>query len=797
MKIVDHTKFAQNKGVVYGYTDGKEIVLNQEHLNPNTPIHEYQHLWRTAAKNMNPALIEHGDKLIMQTQLFADLKKDPNYNHLTDEQICDEAFARLTGEDGAAILEQMAKDAIKENPLDTAKELSVINKLKEWLKKFWYWTLDTFTKWKPEDIKKMTLEDIRNLVLRDLANGVDPRNVKSRMTKEDAVSLRKQMADNAEHERILEHTEENWLKEFGKDSRVTTPIGSIKLGENQYKKAGRNDRIKRFGLLKPTLERPDVILEKSAPKEGAERQTKYLFIKSFKKADGNKILNYESITVKQGEEEVAISAHQIDPSKVLKELTESKVLWNRFRGDSNSLGENQGSALTPSANNPSGKDSVLNPHSDANIRNNIETTKGNGGNLSVEDKIKAVSQQFGVDEADVAMYANAVKKGSTAEAARARANIKRHLLQANEDKISSLKELLKYTVPVNNALKENFGDLDAMIEERVKQVEAQRNAMEAARKRAEEEEAKRQKHLEELSVIPDDQLDKQYMDALAKGDDVTAREMLDEAARRKGYDDTESAYQGVGAWAAPGNPGYESDKARRDDWESSGSDVNLEDIALGYAPQPDDYFSHPERYSQNTPHGLESVKAINTAIDAIKNGEKDVKVKVYRAVPTSVKEGKLRNGDWVTPSKKYAEMHGTNRLEGKYRIIEDEVPATQLWWDGNDANEFGFDDGKAYKYKNAKNNRKLNDLVTYDNNGDVIPPSKRFNSRKQDVRFMFAGEKGAAEADKAEEQIIRMDNLDVAKQMEEAKKDAKAIKWLQVGRKAWMASGDMKCLMPR
>lgn len=769
-------QYLKGKGVVYGYTDGKEIVLNQEHLNPNTPIHEYQHLWRTAAKEMNPDLIAHGDELIKQTQLFADLKDDPNYKHLSDDEICDEAFARLTGEDGAAILEQMAKEAIKENPLDTAKELTIINRLKNWLKKFWYWTLETFTKWKPEDIKKMTLEDIRNLVLRDLAQGVDPRNVKSRMTKDEAVSLRKQMADNAEQERILEHTEENWLKEFGKNSRVTTPIGSIKLGENQYKKAGRNDRIKRFGLLKPTLERPDVILEKSAPKEGAERQTKYLFIKSFKKADGNKILNYESITVKQGEEEVAISAHQIDPSKVVKELTESKVLWNRFRGDSNSLGENQGSALTPSANNPSGKDSVLNPHSDAKIRNNIETAKGNGGNLSVEEKIKAVSRQFGVDEADVAMYANAIKKGSTAEAARARANIKRHLLQANEDKISSFKELLKYTKPVNEALKENFGDVDAMIEERVKQVEAQRNAMEAARKRAEEEEAKRQKHLEELSLIPEDKLDKQYMDALAKGDDATAREMLDEAARRKGYDDTESAYQGVGAWAAPGNPGYESDKARRDDWESSGSDVNLEDMALGYTPQPDDYFSHPERYSQNTPHGLESVKAINTAIDAIKNGEKDVKVKVYRAVPTSVKEGKLRNGDWVTPSKKYADMHGANRLEGKYRIIEDEVPANQLWWDGNDANEFGFDDGKAYKYKNAKNNRKLNDLVTYDDKGDVIPPSKRFNSRKQDIRFMFAGEKGAAEADKADEQTIRMDNLDVAKQMEEEKKDAKIIK---------------------
>ena len=194
------------------------------------------------------------------------------------------------------------------------------------------------------------------------------------------------------------------------------------------------------------------------------------------------------------------------------------------------------------------------------------------------------------------MYANAIKKGSTAEAASARANIKRHLMQVNEGNIFSFKDVVKYTKPINEALKVNFGDLDAMIEERRKQVEAERNAMEAARKRAEEEEAKRKKHLEELSLIPDGKLDKQYMDALDKVDDATVREMLDEAASRKGYDDTESAYQGVGAWAAPGNPGYESDKARRDDWESSGSDVNLEDMALRYTPQPDDYFSHPERY---------------------------------------------------------------------------------------------------------------------------------------------------------------------------------------------------------
>ncbi|RGK29116.1 hypothetical protein DXD25_09225 [Prevotella sp. TF12-30] len=412
----------------------------------------------------------------------------------------------------------------------------------------------------------------------------------------------------------------------------------------------------------------------------------------------------------------------------------------------------------------------------AKIDNSSETAKENGEKFSLKDeKIKSVAEKFGVNEDDVAMYANAVERGSTAEAARARANIKRYLLQANEDKISSFKDIIKYTKPINEALKENFGDLDAMIEERRKQVEAQRNAMEAARKRAQEEEEKRQKHLDELSLIPTDELDKRYMDAIANNDESTAREMLDESARRNGYGDVDSDYQGQGAWAAPSNPQYESDEARRADIENS-PDVNLEDIALGYNLQPDDYFDNPRAYMNNTAYGLESAHVIKNALDAIKNGEKDVKVKVYRAVPTSVKEGKLRNGDWVTPSKKYAEMHGDNRLEGKYRIIEDEVPANQLWWDGNDANEFGFDDGREYRYKNAKNNRKLNDLITYDNKGNVIPPSKRFNSRKNDIRFSLAGERGAAAADKAEERTIRMDNLSVAKDMEKNKKKAKAIK---------------------
>lgn len=57
--------------------------------------------------------------------------------------------------------------------------------------------------------------------------------------------------------------------------------------------------------------------------------------------------------------------------------------------------------------------------------------------------------------------------------------------------------------------------------------------------------------------------------------------------------------------------------------------------------------------------------------------------------------------------------------------------------------------------------------------------SRAFNeaiNSSDNIRFSLAGERGATAADKAEERTFRMDNLSVARKMEEEKKDAKAIK---------------------
>lgn len=121
-----------------------------------------------------------------------------------------------------------------------------------------------------------------------------------------------------------------------------------------------------------------------------------------------------------------------------------------------------------------------------------------------------------------------------------------------------------------------------------------------------------------------------------------------------------------------------------------GGDYNLQEILQGNSPAPDDYFSAngPRMYGYDTTPGKESWTAINKARES---GKKTITV--YRAVPKDVLQPDFNNGEWVTLSKKYAQMHGENRFDGEYRILEKEVSIQNVWWDGNDINEWGYDDG--------------------------------------------------------------------------------------------------------
>ena len=237
-------------------------------------------------------------------------------------------------------------------------------------------------------------------------------------------------------------------------------------------------------------------------------------------------------------------------------------------------------------------------------------------------------------------------------------------------------------------------------------------------------------------------LDADYLDAVNRGDMETAQRIVNEAAEAAGYS-TDSSYQGTSAFngSAPWGNGYFLTKEERkeawDDGEFEGESTLGDYINEGIDGGNLEDLTNNAAYRAADPMRKEAIDNVRNAIQ-----KKSKAITMYRSVPSDVKEGKFRNGDWVTPSRAYAvdnaKLHGWG---DDYNIIEQKVPVDDVWFDGNDIAEWGYGREEDYvndtdfAYKNTKNNRKLLDAVTYDDKGNVIPLSQRFNSRKSDERY--------------------------------------------------------------
>ena len=163
----------KSDGIIYGATVGGKIYMNKSALNPETPIHEYTHIWDNACRKNNPELWNRGVELMKQTPVWEEVKNDPNYSDLkTDDEIASEVHSRLTGKDGSRILEDMAEQVKREGTTSEISQTnSLIYKLKNWLSDFWYWVKDTMTPWTKEEASSVSLEDFINMPLKDLAQG--------------------------------------------------------------------------------------------------------------------------------------------------------------------------------------------------------------------------------------------------------------------------------------------------------------------------------------------------------------------------------------------------------------------------------------------------------------------------------------------------------------------------------------------------------------------------------------------------------------------------------------------------
>ena len=91
----------------------------------------------------------------------------------------------------------------------------------------------------------------------------------SSMTADEALDFIADMELGAEIAPEIDLTIENWDALFGKEGIVSTPIGNVKMGENQFTKLMRQGRNGKLGMIKLTLEHPHAIIaDVSEAKEG-------------------------------------------------------------------------------------------------------------------------------------------------------------------------------------------------------------------------------------------------------------------------------------------------------------------------------------------------------------------------------------------------------------------------------------------------------------------------------------------------------------------------------------------------
>ena len=245
------------------------------------------------------------------------------------------------------------------------------------------------------------------------SEGGDP--VGRSLSEREATELVGRMEAEAEVAPMVELTPENWLAQFGEDGMVDTPIGVVKMGENQFIKMYSRGRAEYFGMVYPTLYTPDVVLEEVDPKDGSERDSKYLFVKTFVEADGARIVHFESVTVKKDGMEVSISSHEIKDTAVKNKMQNDKIL---HLAEKLSPGSEWRLTETPSGS----KRPDLVPASDGTSLRGKDTTKSSdvqeksdnivgGQETPMSAKIKTASAEVNTDPTEAQKEAGNYKKG--------------------------------------------------------------------------------------------------------------------------------------------------------------------------------------------------------------------------------------------------------------------------------------------------------------------------------------------------------------------------------------------------
>ena len=167
-------EFRTAKGEVYGFTDGEKIYLDTRKMKPETPLHEYTHLWCDMLHHVNSKEWENVKKLFDEVEGLKD-EVQKLYPELEGDALYEEMITTYSGREGTKKLEDVVRKLAAEDGksvTESAKAQGFLEKVKEALTKYWKSVADVL------GIHFTTAEEVADKVLADWAKGVDPRESK-------------------------------------------------------------------------------------------------------------------------------------------------------------------------------------------------------------------------------------------------------------------------------------------------------------------------------------------------------------------------------------------------------------------------------------------------------------------------------------------------------------------------------------------------------------------------------------------------------------------------------------------
>ncbi len=216
--------------------------------------------------------------------------------------------------------------------------------------------------------------------------GKHPRNGRGEFAYKNGSEIINFLNTHADKYRELELTPKNWMEEFGDFQIVRTPIGNVKIGDNQFEKLVVNKRQRYFGLIKPTLENPAYIVEVPDERKGAERQTILIFIKPFSHNNGR--IDFTSITIKRDGIEISISNHEDKEKRIIGFINKGELLYKEVTALDSAGSEppKQSTAIKPD---------IVDRDKDSKIINESQDKKGGllNKSVSLEYSPRAIAQR--------------------------------------------------------------------------------------------------------------------------------------------------------------------------------------------------------------------------------------------------------------------------------------------------------------------------------------------------------------------------------------------------------------------